>query len=120
MLFKVKDWAFLPQDEADIRTVSFVLSVDGNEDDVRIASVSLSGSLIIEIPDYLNAGINSQEFPLQMGRLAIALLNRELVFNKSEIFKKEFHFGFLTEDFPHGAVDIPDIDQLEGYTFEIK
>ncbi|WP_316752940.1 hypothetical protein [Pedobacter gandavensis] len=119
MKFTVLDWRLEQQNEQDIRTLTYKLQVDNNENNLKDAQIMFSGSLITELKDGITAQYNSSEFNFQMAALGIAHLNNELTINKSAVNQDSFSYSYFTEDYPHGSVNIPDIKSLKNYSFEI-
>lgn len=115
----IKRWRLEAQGSGDFRTVQLLIETDQQEIEEKIVTINLTGSVMTQIGDYVDAQYHSADFPKQMGRLAAALLKRELEFSPRLIHKPDLKFGYLSETFPFGSVYIPDIDDPEGWKFTV-
>ncbi|WP_276347918.1 hypothetical protein [Daejeonella sp. JGW-45] len=119
MEITISRWRLEPRTSADVRILTFLFTTDAPEVPEQIAKIVLSGSLMTELGDYLNEQYETEAFVLQLAKLAAALLKRELEINPEAIYNPDLKFGYITDNFPFGGVEIPDIDTLQNWKFTI-
>jgi alpha-amylase/alpha-mannosidase (GH57 family) len=119
MRITITKWRLEPRNADDFRTILLLISTDLPEIEEMLVTINLSGSLITQIGDYVNAQYDSIDFQKQLGRLAAALFAKELKMNPKQIHNPVLKFGYLTETFPYGAVEIPDIADPKNWEFTI-
>ncbi|MHB1180076.1 MAG: hypothetical protein ACYCZO_17330 [Daejeonella sp.] len=119
MEITILNWRLEPKTSDDVRTVNFLLRTSLADVPEKLATINLSGSLMTQVDDYIDAQSDSEDFILQLGRLAAALLRKELEMNPKDIYNPNLKFGYMTESFPYGAVEIPDIDTPQDWKFVI-
>jgi hypothetical protein len=119
MEITIKKWRLEPRTSADVRTIILLIGTDLPEVSESLVTVHFSGSLMTQLGDYISAHYNSEAFVLQLGRLAAALLRKEFEVNPDAIYNPDLRFGYMTESFPYGAVEIPDIETPENWKFVV-
>lgn len=119
MEITIAKWRLEPKTSDDVRTVNFLLKTSLVDVPEKLATINLSGSLMTQVDDYLDVQNGSEDFSLQLGRLAAALLRKELEMNPNGIYNPNLKFGYMTESFPYGAVEIPDINTPQDWKFVI-
>ena len=117
MEITIAKWRLEQKSSDDVRTVSFLLKTSLVDVPEKLATINLSGSLMTQVGDYLDAQYDSEGFSFQLGRLAAALLRKELEMNPKGIYNPNLKFSYMTESFPYGAVEIPDIDTPQDWIF---